>query len=91
MLDYILSHDGQVGFGKGGLTPYRPDVQASEVPRATYDGVVKEVGGEDKVVPRRVRRRRDDQGAGVPGALEEDLRDVIAAPACRRGDAIAPR
>ncbi len=50
MLDYILSHEGQVGFGKGGLTPYRPDVQANEVPRATYDGVVKQVGGEDKVV-----------------------------------------
>lgn len=50
MLDYILSHDGQVGFGKGGLTPYRADVQASEVPRATYDAVVKAVGGEDKVV-----------------------------------------
>lgn len=50
MLDYILSHEGQVGFGKGGLTPYRQDVQASEVPRATYEGVVKAVGGEDKVV-----------------------------------------
>ncbi len=50
MLDYILSHDGQVGFGKGGLTPYRADVQASEVPRATYDAIVKQVGGEDKAV-----------------------------------------
>ena len=50
MLDYILSHDGQVGFGKGGLTPYRSDVQASEVPRATYDGIVKQLGGEDKAV-----------------------------------------
>lgn len=50
MLDYILSHDGQVGFGKGGLTPYRGDVQANEVPRATYDGVVKAVGGENNVV-----------------------------------------
>ena len=50
MLDYILSHEGQVGFGKGGLTPYRQDVQASEVPRATYEGVVQQVGGEDKVV-----------------------------------------
>lgn len=50
MLDYILSHDGQVGFGKGGLTPYRSDVQANEVPRPTYDGVVRAVGGEDKVV-----------------------------------------
>lgn len=50
MLDYILSHDGQVGFGKGGLTPYREDVQASEVPRPTYHGIVTELGGEDKVV-----------------------------------------
>ena len=50
MLDYILSHDGQVGFGKGGLTPYRPDVQANEVPRATYDAIVKQLGGEDKAV-----------------------------------------
>lgn len=50
MLDYILSHEGQVGFGKGGLTPYRQDVQANEVPRPTYDAVVKQVGGEDKVV-----------------------------------------
>jgi iron(III) transport system substrate-binding protein len=50
MLDYILSHDGQVGFGKGGLTPYRSDVKDDEVPRPTYDGVVKLVGGEDKVV-----------------------------------------
>ena len=50
MLDYVLSHNGQVGFGKGGLTPYRSDVQASEVPRATYDGIVKQLGGEDKTV-----------------------------------------
>ena len=50
MLDYVLSHDGQVGFGKGGLTPYRPDVQANEVPRATYDAIVKQLGGEDKAV-----------------------------------------
>lgn len=50
MLDYILSHDGQVGFGKGGLTPYRADVQPSEVPRPTYDAIVKQLGGEDKVV-----------------------------------------
>ena len=50
MLDYIVSHDGQVGFGKGGLTPYRSDVLASEVPRATYDGVVAAVGGEQNVV-----------------------------------------
>jgi iron(III) transport system substrate-binding protein len=50
MLDYVLSHEGQVGFGKGGLTPYRPDVQTTEVPRSTYQSIVKELGGEDKIV-----------------------------------------
>lgn len=66
MLDYILSHDGQVGFGKGGLTPYRSDVQANEVPRATYDGVVKQVGGEDKVV----RVEYDDEVSTKGGELQ---------------------
>lgn len=50
MLDFILSHEGQVAFGKGGLTPYRPDVKASEVPRYTYSSVVEQIGGEDKVI-----------------------------------------
>lgn len=26
MMDYILSQEGQIAFGEGGLTPYRPDV-----------------------------------------------------------------
>jgi iron(III) transport system substrate-binding protein len=50
MLDYILSHEGQVGFGKGGLTPYRADVKKEEVPRATYQMIAQELGGEDKLV-----------------------------------------
>ncbi len=50
MLDFILSHEGQVAFGKGGLTPYRPDVKPSEVPRYTYSSVVEKIGGEDKVI-----------------------------------------
>jgi iron(III) transport system substrate-binding protein len=50
MLDYILSHDGQVGFGKGGLTPYRADVKKEEVPRPTYQMIAEELGGEDKLV-----------------------------------------
>jgi iron(III) transport system substrate-binding protein len=50
MLDYILSHDGQVGFGKGGLTPYRPDVKKDEVPRFTYQSIAEQLGGEDKLV-----------------------------------------
>jgi iron(III) transport system substrate-binding protein len=49
MLDFMLTHDGQVTLGKGGLVPYRADVKESEVPR-TYATVVKEIGGEDKAV-----------------------------------------
>jgi iron(III) transport system substrate-binding protein len=50
MLDFILSHSGQVAFGKGGLTPYRPDVQKSEVPYQTYGSVMEAVGGEKNIV-----------------------------------------
>ncbi|MFC4349582.1 ABC transporter substrate-binding protein [Kordiimonas lipolytica] len=47
MLDYILSHDGQVAVGKGGLTPYRPDVGKDEVPYLSYGGIVDEIGEEN--------------------------------------------
>lgn len=50
MLDHILSHEGQVAFGKGGLTPYRPDVKDDEVPRYTFNSVAKEAGGEKNLV-----------------------------------------
>lgn len=49
MLDFILSHAGQVAFGKGRLTPYRPDVTTDEVP-LTYKAVVDAIGGEQNVV-----------------------------------------
>src|SRR5690606_32307562 len=48
MLDYILSHEGQVNVGRGGFTPYRDDVTAAETP-VTYKGVLDEVG-EDNIV-----------------------------------------
>jgi iron(III) transport system substrate-binding protein len=50
MLDYILSDDGQIGFRKGGLTPYRADVLPSEVPCFTSGSIIKKLGGEDKIV-----------------------------------------
>lgn len=49
MLDFILSHDGQVAVGKGGFTPYRPDVKDNEAER-TYSKIVQAVGGEKNVV-----------------------------------------
>jgi iron(III) transport system substrate-binding protein len=49
MLDFIVSHDGQVAFGEGNLTPYRPDVAANEAP-LTYQTVVEAIGGEDNVI-----------------------------------------
>lgn len=49
MLDYLLSHDGQVAVGKGGLTPYRDDVLDSEIPYLSYEAIVREIGNEDAV------------------------------------------
>lgn len=50
LLDFMLSHEGQVDAGKGGMTPYRPDVSPDEVPFYTYSSIVKEVGGEENLV-----------------------------------------
>lgn len=50
LLDFILSHAGQVAFGKGGLTPYRPDVKKEEVPYQTYGSIAEAVGGEKNMV-----------------------------------------
>lgn len=49
MLDFILSHDGQVVWGKGGLTPYRADVTAEECSRTFYT-IAEQIGGVDKMV-----------------------------------------
>jgi iron(III) transport system substrate-binding protein len=49
LLDHILSHEGQVGFGKGGLTPIRDDLKEGDVPFYTYRSVIQAVGGESKV------------------------------------------
>lgn len=48
MLDFILSHDGQAAFGRGGLTPYREDVKKDEVAYYTY-GSIKEAVGEQNI------------------------------------------
>ncbi|HUW95793.1 MAG TPA: extracellular solute-binding protein [Anaerolineae bacterium] len=49
MLDFSLSHDGQLAWGQGGLTPYRSDLTAEECPR-TFQSIAQEIGGEDKMV-----------------------------------------
>ncbi|MQA05746.1 MAG: hypothetical protein GEV07_24530 [Streptosporangiales bacterium] len=49
MLDYILSHEGQVNVGRGGFTPYRADVTTEQTP-VTYQGVRDEVGAENIVI-----------------------------------------
>lgn len=49
MLDFILSHNGQAAFGRGGLTPYREDVKKEEVAYHTYGSIKAEIG-EDHVL-----------------------------------------
>ena len=43
-VDFALSREGQIAVGKGGLTPYRPDVSKSSVPFLTLDAVRDTVG-----------------------------------------------
>jgi iron(III) transport system substrate-binding protein len=43
-IDFVVSREGQLAAARGGMTPYRPDVKASEVPFLTYDEIVKRVG-----------------------------------------------
>lgn len=50
LLDYILSHEGQVNAGKGGMTPYRSDVADDEVPYETYHKIAAQVGGEQNMI-----------------------------------------
>lgn len=49
MLDYLVSMEGQVALGHGGLVPYRPGVENYDVPR-TYQSIVAEVGEENIVL-----------------------------------------
>jgi len=48
LLDHVLSYEGQVGFGRGGLTPVR-DLKPEDTTFWTYQSIVKEVGGEDHI------------------------------------------
>lgn len=49
LLDFILSHAGQTLLGKSGVTPYRDDVDESEVPY-TFQSVAELIGGEDRII-----------------------------------------
>lgn len=45
MLDFLLSHDGQVAVYKGGFTPFREDVTKAEAPRS-YKAITDKVGAD---------------------------------------------
>ncbi|MFC7739072.1 ABC transporter substrate-binding protein [Roseomonas sp. GCM10028921] len=49
MLDYIASSEGQRAFGRGGLTPARPDVQPGEGIRHTFSSITEAIGGEQNM------------------------------------------
>ena len=63
MLDYILSEEGQIGFGKGGLTPARPGVQPGDGVRATYSSVVEAVGEANIIMLGYDQQMMDDYAA----------------------------
>ncbi len=48
LIDFLLSNEGQTLVGKGGLTPYRDDVDEKEV-RYTYQGI-SDIVGKDNII-----------------------------------------
>lgn len=50
MLDYLISHEGQLAAARGGMTPYREDVTQDEVPYLTLAETARRVGGEQNLV-----------------------------------------
>lgn len=48
-VDFALSHAGQNLVGKGGLVPYRDDVDEADV-RYTYQGITKQIGEENLII-----------------------------------------
>lgn len=49
LVDYILSHEGQVAVGLGGMTPYRAGITSADTGNITYQDILDEVG-EDNIV-----------------------------------------
>lgn len=49
MLDFILSEAGQIAFGKGGMTPYRPGVAPGDGVLFTYESILNELGAENVI------------------------------------------
>jgi iron(III) transport system substrate-binding protein len=49
MLDYVISAEGQRAFGRGGLTPARPDISPGDGVRHTFSSIVEAIGGQQNM------------------------------------------
>lgn len=59
-VDFVISREGQLAAARGGMTPYRSDVKASEVPFLTYDEIVRRVGEKNVILIRYDEKMVDD-------------------------------
>lgn len=50
LLDFILSRDGQIAVGEGGMTPYRSDVKPEDVPYVALSTIEAEIGEQNIVL-----------------------------------------
>ncbi|MFC0306854.1 hypothetical protein ACFSTI_02125 [Rhizorhabdus histidinilytica] len=50
MIDFLLSHEGQVALARGGLTPCRADITGSDVSRLTFGRIVEQIGRQDVIL-----------------------------------------
>jgi iron(III) transport system substrate-binding protein len=56
----VVSREGQLAAARGGMTPYRSDVKASEVPFLTYDAIREKVGEKNVLLIKYDEKMVDD-------------------------------
>jgi iron(III) transport system substrate-binding protein len=59
-IDFVVSREGQLAAARGGMTPYRSDVKASEVPFLTYDAIREKVGDKNVLLIKYDEKMVDD-------------------------------
>jgi iron(III) transport system substrate-binding protein len=64
MLDYIASEEGQLAFGRGGLTPARPGVKPGDGVRHTFSSIADAIGGESNMTILRYDPKQIDEYDG---------------------------
>lgn len=50
LLDFLVSREGQLAASRGGMTPFRDDIDVSETPYLTYGEIVRRIGADNALL-----------------------------------------